>query len=160
MPRVLSPSTLETEKCSSWTARLHKYNGSGHIASHFWTVFDCFDIHATWIHMLIPTRFPASLKWVNELWIRRRAEQQVAAGRAAFWKHIGIGIRKKRGERRGEISVQPMLLKILRLTFCSTLSPAARLAQSVEHETLNLRVVGSSPTLGDQILLLDLETQT
>ena len=25
----------------------------------------------------------------------------------------------------------------------------ARLAQSVEHETLNLRVVGSSPTLGD-----------
>ena len=28
----------------------------------------------------------------------------------------------------------------------------ARLAQSVEHETLNLRVVGSSPTLG--VLLL------
>ena len=28
--------------------------------------------------------------------------------------------------------------------------PAARLAQSVEHETLNLRVVGSSPTLGVQ----------
>ena len=26
---------------------------------------------------------------------------------------------------------------------------AARLAQSVEHETLNLGVVGSSPTLGD-----------
>ena len=26
----------------------------------------------------------------------------------------------------------------------------ARLAQSVEHETLNLRVVGSSPTLGDK----------
>ena len=26
----------------------------------------------------------------------------------------------------------------------------ARLAQSVEHETLNLRVVGSSPTLGDR----------
>ena len=25
----------------------------------------------------------------------------------------------------------------------------ARLAQSVEHETLNLRVVGSSPTWGD-----------
>ena len=25
----------------------------------------------------------------------------------------------------------------------------ARLAQSVEHQTLNLRVVGSSPTLGD-----------
>ena len=29
----------------------------------------------------------------------------------------------------------------------------ARLAQSVEHETLNLGVVGSSPTLGDQIFL-------
>ena len=27
-------------------------------------------------------------------------------------------------------------------------SACARLAQSVEHETLNLRVVGSSPTLG------------
>ena len=27
----------------------------------------------------------------------------------------------------------------------------ARLAQSVEHETLNLRVVGSSPTLGDNV---------
>ncbi len=31
-------------------------------------------------------------------------------------------------------------------TFSST---SARLAQSVEHETLNLRVVGSSPTLGE-----------
>ena len=30
--------------------------------------------------------------------------------------------------------------------------PSARLAQSVEHETLNLRVVGSSPTLGDIFL--------
>ena len=30
----------------------------------------------------------------------------------------------------------------------SELSLSARLAQSVEHETLNLRVVGSSPTLG------------
>ena len=29
------------------------------------------------------------------------------------------------------------------------LSVQARLAQSVEHETLNLGVVGSSPTLGD-----------
>ena len=28
---------------------------------------------------------------------------------------------------------------------------SARLAQSVEHETLNLRVVGSSPTLGDNL---------
>ena len=30
----------------------------------------------------------------------------------------------------------------------------ARLAQSVEHETLNLRVVGSSPTLGANNFLL------
>jgi hypothetical protein len=29
-----------------------------------------------------------------------------------------------------------------------------RLSHSVEHETLNLRVVGSSPTLGAQILTL------
>ena len=34
---------------------------------------------------------------------------------------------------------------------CMTL---ARLAQSVEHETLNLRVVGSSPTLGGYCLVL------
>ena len=31
--------------------------------------------------------------------------------------------------------------------------PSTRLAQSVEHETLNLRVVGSSPTLGVILLL-------
>ena len=31
----------------------------------------------------------------------------------------------------------------------------ARLAQSVEHETLNLRVVGSSPTLGAIIFSFD-----
>ena len=31
---------------------------------------------------------------------------------------------------------------------------AARLAQSVEHETLNLGVVGSSPTLGENVFLL------
>ena len=31
-----------------------------------------------------------------------------------------------------------------------TNSTTSRLAQLVEHETLNLRVVGSSPTLGDQ----------
>ena len=30
---------------------------------------------------------------------------------------------------------------------------SARLAQSVEHETLNLRVVGSSPTLGELFLV-------
>ena len=35
----------------------------------------------------------------------------------------------------------------------------ARLAQSVEHETLNLRVVGSSPTLGDQIFALNFMIQ-
>ena len=30
----------------------------------------------------------------------------------------------------------------------------ARLAQSVEHDTLNLRVVGSSPTLGEHVFYL------
>ena len=33
-------------------------------------------------------------------------------------------------------------------------SLSARLAQSIEHETLNLRVVGSSPTLGDFLNLM------
>ncbi len=40
-----------------------------------------------------------------------------------------------------------------RLTSGRFQSTEARLAQSVEHETLNLRVVGSSPTLGDQLFL-------
>ena len=39
----------------------------------------------------------------------------------------------------------PIATHKLRLTHSQT---TARLAQSVEHETLNLRVVGSSPTLG------------
>ena len=34
---------------------------------------------------------------------------------------------------------------------CHKVSMPARLAQSVEHETLNLRVVGSSPTSGDKL---------
>ena len=38
------------------------------------------------------------------------------------------------------------------------LSTTARLAQSVEHETLNLRVVGSSPTLGDHPFSLQSES--
>ena len=33
-----------------------------------------------------------------------------------------------------------------------TMGTTSRLAQLVEHETLNLRVVGSSPTLGDLLL--------
>ena len=33
------------------------------------------------------------------------------------------------------------------------LDVTARLAQSVEHETLNLRVVGSSPTLGAPFMI-------
>ena len=36
---------------------------------------------------------------------------------------------------------------------CCGLYLQARLAQSVEHETLNLRVVGSSPTLGVDLLI-------
>ena len=36
----------------------------------------------------------------------------------------------------------------------------ARLAQSVEHETLNLRVVGSSPTLGALLLKIIINRMT
>ena len=38
-------------------------------------------------------------------------------------------------------------------SFYESLCCIARLAQSVEHETLNLRVVGSSPTLGENRFL-------
>ena len=31
----------------------------------------------------------------------------------------------------------------------------ARLAQSVEHQTLNLKIVGSSPTVADEFFILD-----
>ncbi len=42
-------------------------------------------------------------------------------------------------------------MRLRNMKFASNLlSQAARLAQSVEHETLNLRVVGSSPTLGER----------
>ena len=43
---------------------------------------------------------------------------------------------------------------IQRLYSTPTEVTIARLAQSVEHETLNLRVVGSSPTLGVQLFAL------
>ena len=49
--------------------------------------------------------------------------------------------------KTGESGRSELVNKIL-LSF-SEGSSNARLAQSVEHETLNLRVVGSSPTLGD-----------
>lgn len=38
--------------------------------------------------------------------------------------------------------------------------PCARLAQSVERQTLNLVVVGSSPTLGARFFVLDSGTST
>ena len=38
---------------------------------------------------------------------------------------------------------------LVQLSFSDHVKHTARLAQSVEHETLNLRVVGSSPTLGE-----------
>ena len=52
----------------------------------------------------------------------------------------------------GEMSFQLQFLSHAR----DLLSISARLAQSVEHETLNLRVVGSSPTLGDHLFALHL----
>ena len=48
----------------------------------------------------------------------------------------------------GKIFTPVVLITIL---FCDNITMPARLAQSVEHETLNLRVVGSSPTSGENI---------
>ena len=45
------------------------------------------------------------------------------------------------------------MIVLVRKKMSRKLVPRARLAQSVEHETLNLRVVGSSPTLGEQFFL-------
>ena len=53
------------------------------------------------------------------------------------------------GDVRGIQSASLLVLGSAK--FRRTVAPpfaTARLAQSVEHETLNLRVVGSSPTLG------------
>ena len=47
----------------------------------------------------------------------------------------------------GHAGIDTMSVK---LGFSYHAKHTARLAQSVEHETLNLRVVGSSPTLGEQ----------
>ena len=47
----------------------------------------------------------------------------------------------------------PKYISISSISTCRTIP--ARLAQSVEHETLNLRVVGSSPTLGALLLCLE-----
>ncbi len=46
-------------------------------------------------------------------------------------------------------------MRLRNMKFASNLlSQAARLAQSVEHETLNLRVVGSSPTWGEKAFFI------
>ena len=45
-----------------------------------------------------------------------------------------------------------VLISIVKSLHRVPIVSTARLAQSVEHETLNLRVVGSSPTLGDLVL--------
>ena len=54
--------------------------------------------------------------------------------RSTLYKRMGVDLAWDTGRILVEIGSFP--------------SCAARLAQSVEHETLNLRVVGSSPTLG------------
>merc|ERR1711994_22406 len=46
----------------------------------------------------------------------------------------------------------PPILRQCHIQLCWRTILQARLAQSVEHETLNLRVVGSSPTLGANFL--------
>ena len=50
------------------------------------------------------------------------------------------------------LSFEPIMYQIWKILFRINRVTIARLAQSVEHETLNLRVVGSSPTLGDLFL--------
>ncbi len=49
----------------------------------------------------------------------------------------------------------PLFVDELRYQFQNALESgiSARLAQSIEHQTLNLRVVGSSPTLGDHFAM-------
>ena len=61
---------------------------------------------------------------------------------------VGLALRYKSWHHSRHQSHQCLerLGSILVLAFA--IHAAARLAQSVEHETLNLRVVGSSPTLG------------
>ena len=58
----------------------------------------------------------------------------------------------KAGKSCGGLLAANILTDIVQRIF-SPLSLSARLAQSVEHETLNLRVVGSSPTLGVKLFL-------
>ena len=49
----------------------------------------------------------------------------------------------------GCLNINYVYIYLSNLTNCTiNQAKTARLAQSVEHETLNLRVVGSSPTLG------------
>ena len=58
-------------------------------------------------------------------------------------------------------SVSAVAMKLMKFFFSNfviwqvllAVTMSARLAQSVEHETLNLGVVGSSPTLGDVVLI-------
>ena len=62
------------------------------------------------------------------------------------------GIKKKKlrrpGIEPGSQEWESCMIPLHQRRFISKLL-SARLAQSVEHETLNLRVVGSSPTLGE-----------
>ena len=59
-------------------------------------------------------------------------------------------------DRGDEIIWTVDLLQVTSGMSCTSYTSAytARLAQSVEHETLNLGVVGSSPTLGGMLLRL------
>ena len=78
-------------------------------------------------------------------WLRRLTRNQIPSG------SVGSNPTDCAGESFGDwTSVQPASghgnASLLQFPH----HQQARLAQSVEHETLNLRVVGSSPTLGDQ----------
>ena len=51
-------------------------------------------------------------------------------------------------QKYSDISLFVITESTIIIKYFHLLTTPARLAQSVEHETLNLRVVGSSPTLG------------
>ena len=57
------------------------------------------------------------------------------------------------GEIGAKFLPAPLFVKEFKDSKILLVSTTSRLAQLVEHETLNLRVVGSSPTLGDHFFI-------
>ena len=84
---------------------------------------------------------------------------KIKMSRSLDWKVLfSLFWREKLTSTRGPITYlfQLLVKSLHRVSIVST----ARLAQSVEHETLNLRVVGSSPTLGEHFCMSNLWQQS